>query len=208
MPRVRQAWPTAAPHEDDDTGPIATRPPADDGGPPTMLGAPPLAEDLDGGPPTQADAFGPALDDDLDDDIDEADLDARDAVGATTAVKAPIGRRPLRDRPAGLDDAADEDADVDHDLDDEADARPQAWAVVVAQWVAGAVVGAGLWVGFRYLWFNLPVVALAAAVLVTVALVLAVRALLRNDDLRTTIFAVLVGLLLTVSPAILVLLGR
>ena len=35
-----------------------------------------------------------------------------------------------------------------------------------------------------------------------------VRALMHNDDRRTTLFAVLVGLLLTVSPAILVLLGR
>ena len=52
------------------------------------------------------------------------------------------------------------------------------------------------------------VVALAAAVLVTVGLVLVVRALMHNDDRRTTLFAVLVGLLLTVSPAILVLLGR
>ena len=45
-------------------------------------------------------------------------------------------------------------------------------------------------------------------VLVTVGLVLIVRNLLRNDDMRTTLFAVLVGLLLTVSPAILPLLGR
>jgi drug/metabolite transporter (DMT)-like permease len=52
------------------------------------------------------------------------------------------------------------------------------------------------------------VVALAAAVLITAGLVVVVRALLRNDDTRTTVFAVLVGLLLTVSPAILVLLGR
>ena len=84
----------------------------------------------------------------------------------------------------------------------------QAWAAVVAQWIAGAIGGAALWVGFRFLWRDLPVVALAAAVLVTVGLVLVVRALMRNDDRRTTLFAVLVGLLLTVSPAILVLLGR
>ena len=38
-------------------------------------------------------------------------------------------------------------------------------------------------------------VALALAVVLTVGLVLGVRALLRNDDLRTTMFAVLVGLL-------------
>ena len=84
----------------------------------------------------------------------------------------------------------------------------RAWALVLAQWIVGALGGAALWVGFRYLWRNLPVVALAAAVLVTVGLVVIVRALLRNDDMRTTLFAVLVGLLLTVSPAILVLLGR
>lgn len=84
----------------------------------------------------------------------------------------------------------------------------QAWVAVVAQWIVGAVGGAALWVGFRFLWRELPVVALAAAVLVTVGLVLIVRALLRNSDVRTTVFAVLVGLLLTVSPAILVLLGR
>lgn len=84
----------------------------------------------------------------------------------------------------------------------------QAWAAVAAQWIAGAVGGAVLWVAFRFLWKDLPVVALAAAVLVTVGLVVVVRALLRNNDNRTTVFAVLVGLLLTVSPAILVMLGR
>jgi hypothetical protein len=88
------------------------------------------------------------------------------------------------------------------------DSAGQAWAAVLAQWIAGAVGGAALWVAFRFLWRSLPVVALAAAVLVTVGLVVVVRALLRNNDLRTTLFAVLVGLLLTVSPAILVLLGR
>ena len=84
----------------------------------------------------------------------------------------------------------------------------QAWAAVVAQWIAGAVSGAVLWVAFRFLWRSLPVVALAAAALVTAGLVVIVRALLHNDDKRTTIFAVIVGLLLTVSPAILALVGR
>ncbi|MDN5930082.1 MAG: hypothetical protein L0I24_03305, partial [Pseudonocardia sp.] len=82
------------------------------------------------------------------------------------------------------------------------------WAGVLVQWIVGALGGAVLWVLFRFLWRNLPVVALASAVLVTVGLVVIVRALLHNDDRRTTIFAVLVGLLLTVSPAILVLMGR
>jgi hypothetical protein len=89
-----------------------------------------------------------------------------------------------------------------------ADSAGQVWAAVVAQWIVGAIGGAALWVGFRFLWRGLPVVALAAAVLVTAGLVVIVRALLRNNDMRTTLFAVLVGLLLTVSPALLVLLGR
>jgi hypothetical protein len=102
--------------------------------------------------------------------------------------------------------------DLDDREDDEHDERTvrpaQAWAGVVAQWLAGAVAGAVLWVLFRYLWRGLPVVALAAAVLVTVGLVLLVRQLLHQADRRTTGFAVLVGLLLTASPAVLVLLGR
>ena len=99
-----------------------------------------------------------------------------------------------------------------HDESDEHEERTvrpaQAWAGVVAQWLAGAVAGAVLWVLFRYLWRGLPVVALAAAVLVTAGLVLLVRQLLHHADRRTTGFAVLVGLLLTASPAVLVLLGR
>jgi len=122
------------------------------------------------------------------------------------------------------DDVADGFADLAPDADDPPAGLPaapkrrrrssapasagQAWAAVVAQWIAGAIGGAALWVGFRFLWRDLQVVALAAAVLVTVGLVLVVRALMHNDDRRTTLFAVLVGLLLTVSPAILVLLGR
>jgi hypothetical protein len=61
---------------------------------------------------------------------------------------------------------------------------------------------------FRYLWRGLPVVALATALLVTAGLVLVVRQFLHDVDRRTTMFAVLVGLLLTASPAVLVLLGR
>jgi hypothetical protein len=127
--------------------------------------------------------------------------------GPPTAAAAPI-----------LDDDDDDEDDLPAGLGDEPRRRGtspvvgqstgQAWAAVVAQWIAGAIGGAALWVGFRFLWRDLPVVALAAAALVTVGLVLVVRALMRNDDRRTTLFAVLVGLLLTVSPAILVLLGR
>ncbi|GJF05421.1 hypothetical protein [Pseudonocardia sp. D17] len=222
---------------DEDTGPIdaprtgpgsPARRGADDGGPPTVLGAPPIDDTrADGGPPTQAAAFDPDdLDDsDHDDGLDglttalpaggrraavDASADEDDPPQATTALRAPeqptsamrTPRRPGRDRPAGLDAGDAEDEELD---DEPVEAAPQTWAAVIAQWIGGAVVGAGLWVGFAFLWMHLPVVALAAAVLVTVGLVLAVRAMLRDDDLKTTIFAVLVGLLLTVSPAILVL---
>ena len=136
--------------------------------------------------------------DDVDEDVDEDD-DEDD-------------REDDRDRAAledGDDDLLDDDRAHDDDRDDLGAARPaQAWAGVVAQWLAGAVAGAVLWVLFRYLWRELPVVALAAAVLVTAGLVLLVRQLLHDVDRRTTGFAVLVGLLLTASPAVLVLLGR
>jgi hypothetical protein len=173
-------------------------------GPPTMVGAAPAgaeawhrnrtaarsAAPADVGPPTQAAPVdfadhpaglgGPDPDDDPEGDVDGADPDDHGADG-------PASRR--LDRLGG-------------------DSTGQAWAAVLAQWIIGAIGGAALWVGFRFLWRELPVVALAAAALVTVGLVVVVRALLRNDDARTTVFAVLVGLLLTVSPAILVLLGR
>jgi len=97
------------------------------------------------------------------------------------------------------------------DLDGFDDLEPRragSWAGVMAQWLAGAVAGAVLWMLFRYLWLGLPVVAGAAALLVTAGLVLLVRQLLHEVDRRTTALAVLVGLLITASPAVLVLLGR
>ena len=125
-------------------------------------------------------------------------------------VDAPDG---LRDADPDAVDPLDLDPDDADDLDpddlDDAPVRPaQAWAGVAAQWLAGAVAGAVLWVLFRYLWRGLPVVALAASGLATTGLVLLVRQLLHDVDRRTTAFAVLVGLLLTASPAVLVLLGK
>jgi hypothetical protein len=187
-----------------------------DGGPPTQaaavldfddhpagLGAPPQADPQHLGPgrggsdvggPDRGDRPGPGhgLDSDpgADGGVDDVDPDSADHP----------------DYPDYLDAA-------DHYPDDRAD-RPgamshgQAWAAVIAQWIGGAVGGAALWVAFRFLWRSFPVVALAASVLVTVGLVLLVRALLHNEGRRTTVFAVLVGLLLTASPALLVLLGR
>jgi hypothetical protein len=49
---------------------------------------------------------------------------------------------------------------------------------------------------------------LAAAVAATVGLVLLVRAIRGSDDPQTTILAVLVGLVVTISPAVLLLAVR
>jgi hypothetical protein len=184
-----------------------------DEGPATMVGAPPAGAEAfhrnrtdprrrggDGGPPTQA---APPLPFDDEDDDDDGAPD----------YPAGLDSRGVGEEPTGIFAADDADAPVKRrsaqtEEKEKAAAGGPAWAAVIAQWIAGAIGGAALWVGFRFLWRDLPVVALAAAVLVTVGLVVVVRALLRSSDLRTTLFAVLVGLLLTVSPAILVLLGR
>jgi hypothetical protein len=154
-------------------------------------------------------AFPAAPDDDPDRPADDGYDDYRDPDYRDPDYQDPD----YQDDAEPLDDVAPDELDElddgldDDELDDERP-RPQAWAGVVAQWLAGAVAGAVVWVLFRYLWRSLPVVALAAALLVTAGLVLLVRQLLPHVDRRTTVFAVLVGLLLTASPAVLVLLGR
>jgi hypothetical protein len=184
--------------------------------------------DPDGGPPTQ---FSPGvIEDDPDDDTwaddewddtdwddDESDEDyADDARAAADAEYDQDFRDDLDDDIADQVDEHDDYVDEhDEEADDDAARRRvrtagsgPTWPAVIAQWIAGAIGGATLWVAFRYLWKGFPVVAVAAALAVTVGLVIIVRALLHNRDLRTTIFAVLVGVLLTASPAILVLIGR
>jgi drug/metabolite transporter (DMT)-like permease len=113
--------------------------------------------------------------------------------------------------PAGLTDSAElapEVAPADAHQAAAADSPAKAWLVIIAQLVGGAVAGAVLWVGFRYLWGKMPPLALGAAVLATAGSVLLVRAIRRSDDLRTSLLAVLVGLVVTVSPAVLVLVNR
>ncbi len=158
----------------------------------TSTSAIPAAAPVDPGPPTgqvaPVDLFG--------DDEDDDDAAPATAAARRTATKASA----LPDVPAGL--AGDE-------TDDEP--RPTGivgWLGLVGQWVSGVVLGALLWVGFEYLWLNYPVVALVAAVLATAGLVLLVRAIRRSDDLQTTMLAVLVGLVVTISPAVLLLAVR
>jgi hypothetical protein len=84
----------------------------------------------------------------------------------------------------------------------------KAWLALAGQLALGVVGGAAVWLGFNWLWVNLPAAALVAALLVVVALVWIVRKIRRAEDLQTTVLAVLVGLVVTVSPAALLLVGR
>lgn len=198
----------------------------DIGGPPTQAGAPLELDDDDFDDYDDAQPAGRALDDDLD---DEPRRGARGVAGlrADRSVDVADDLEDYADEYADDYDDEYEDQDVD-DLDDadevrddEDERRPsrrreaadepagtQSWGAIVAQWVLGAIGGAALWVAFRFLWQDLQVVAIFAAILVTGGLVLVVRYVLRTTDLRTTGFAVAVGLLLTVSPVILSLLGK
>jgi len=142
------------------------------------------------------------------DEDDEPDDDFEPAAGAglrrgraRRGAAAPAGRaggRAIPDVPAGLDEQ--------DDLEERSGLK--AWAILIGQGLGGAIGGAVLWVGFRYLWLNLPVVALAAAVVATVGLVFVVRTIRGSEDLQTTMLAVLVGLIVTISPAVLLLAVR
>jgi hypothetical protein len=84
----------------------------------------------------------------------------------------------------------------------------RAWLVMAVQLAFSVVGGAAVWLGFNYLWGKLPQAALGAAIVLIVGLVLIVRKLRKAEDLQTTVLAVLVGLVVTVSPAVLLLLAR
>ncbi|MFD4672281.1 hypothetical protein ACFWNN_21315 [Lentzea sp. NPDC058450] len=103
--------------------------------------------------------------------------------------------------PAGLDDAAE--------AEEEEPAEPRSagkeWLIMIGQLAVGVLGGAALWLAFNYLWRSVPAAALVVALAVTVGLVLLVRKIRRADDLQTTVLAVLVGLIVTVSPAAMLL---
>ncbi|MEU0877889.1 hypothetical protein ABZ345_04775 [Lentzea sp. NPDC005914] len=104
--------------------------------------------------------------------------------------------------PAGLDDA-----DEATDEPDEEPVRSPAkeWLIMIGQLAVGVLGGAALWLAFNFLWRSVPAAALVVALAVTVGLVLLVRKIRRADDLQTTVLAVLVGLIVTVSPAAMLL---
>jgi hypothetical protein len=121
------------------------------------------------------------------------------------------------------DPEGDLDHDLAHELDDEygdeyadeyaeepleAASPGKQWLALAGQLAGGVVGGAAVWLGFNWLWVNLPAAALVAALVVVVGLVWIVRKIRRAEDLQTTVLAVLVGLVVSVSPAALLLLSR
>lgn len=112
-----------------------------------------------------------------------------------------------RARVAELDEEAAERADeADEPFDDRTPG--QQWLAVAAQLTLGVVGGAGVWLLFNWLWTQIPALALGAALLVIAGLVWIVRKIRKAEDLQTTVLAVLVGLVVTISPAALLLLDR
>jgi hypothetical protein len=100
----------------------------------------------------------------------------------------------------------DDLAEPDEDEPERSTARQ--WLTMIAQVGVGAIGGAAVFLGFSWLWGKTPGVALAAALVVIVGLVLVVRKLRRAEDLQTTLLAILAGLVVTVSPAALLLLRK
>lgn len=148
---------------------------------------------------TQAHA-GPYVDDDYDHDFPQ---------GGVATAHEDDEVFPSRD---DYDDDDLDGSDIRHvDSFDETDDEPaggREWLLMGAQVGAGAIAGAAVWLAFSWLWGLQPVLAVVAALLVIVGLVWGVRRWRRADDLQTTVLAVLAGLVVTVSPAALLLLHR
>jgi hypothetical protein len=153
---------------------------------------------------TQAHA-GPYVDDDLDDYEHEF---APNDIGAALRSDEAF---PSRDDEYGYEDDHGRAEPFDEPFDDDA-GEPRSgtreWLLMAAQVGVGAIAGAAVWLAFSWLWGFQPVVALVAAVLVIFGLVLGVRRWRRAEDIQTTVLAVLAGLVVTVSPAALLLLHR
>jgi hypothetical protein len=146
-----------------------------------------------GGPPTQgfapflsgerSDPGFPAVDDDLrEDDLDD-DYDFPD-------------------------EDADHGLPIEDEYDEDEPSPGRQWLALAGQLALGVAGGAGVWLAFNWLWVRIPAAALVGALAVIVGLVWIVRKIRRADDMQTTVLAVLVGLVVTVSPAALLLLAK
>ncbi|AUI63114.1 hypothetical protein [Amycolatopsis sp. BJA-103] len=185
--------------------------------------ADPEQDPFDAGPPTQASSHQPhpapmpfvpphSLDDrERQDNLDEYEREFADP--AYPDGGPDFGREEYGYRADDYEDDYDEqDADVVEEVEAEEPAENASpgkqWLALAGQLALGVVGGAGVWLGFNWLWVNIPAAALVAALLVIVALVWIVRKIRRAEDLQTTVLAVLVGLVVTVSPAALLLVAR
>ena len=125
-----------------------------------------------------------------------------DAPPAEPATAEPATAEPVAGEPAAV---APERVELEPVATAEADSQAVPHtvgsAVLLAELLAAAAVGAALWLGFRWLWSQWPVVALVLALVVTVAMVLGVRLVHRVEDLTSMLLAVVVGLIVTMSPA-------
>ncbi len=86
--------------------------------------------------------------------------------------------------------------------------RPVGVRVLLAELVAAIAVGAALWLGFRWLWVQAPVVAVVFALVVTGLSVIALRQVHRVRDMASMLLAAGAGLVVTVSPAALILVRK
>ncbi|HKN96267.1 MAG TPA: hypothetical protein VJX10_04040, partial [Pseudonocardiaceae bacterium] len=147
---------------------------------------------------------GPYVDDEI------GDLDGFEDDFAPGGIgTAPHGDEAFPSRDDDYDDLDDDHGRAEpFDEHDEPRSGTREWLLMAAQVGVGAVAGAAVWLAFSWLWGFQPVVALVAAVLVIFGLVLGVRRWRRAEDLQTTVLAVLAGLVVTVSPAALLLLHR
>ena len=137
----------------------------------------------------------------IDDDAPPAEPATAEPATAEPATAEPVAGEPAAVAPerVELEPVATAEADsqaVPHTVGS---------AVLLAELLAAAAVGAALWLGFRWLWSQWPVVALVLALVVTVAMVLGIRLVRRVEDLTSMLLAVVVGLIVTMSPAALTL---
>lgn len=117
---------------------------------------------------------------------------------------------PVEDDADGTDadaGAVGDDGDADAARAEEGSPAKQ-WLALAGQLALGVLGGAGVWLGFNWLWGRLPAAALVAALVVTMGLVWVVRKVRKAEDTQTTVLALLVGLVVTVSPAALLLVSR
>ncbi|GAA4001603.1 hypothetical protein GCM10022247_22850 [Allokutzneria multivorans] len=114
------------------------------------------------------------------------------------------------DAEADEDDAerAESDEDEYDEYDEDEPSPAKEWLVMLAQLGGGLVGGAGLWIGFQFLWSWMAPVALFVALAVIGGMVWLVRKIRKADDLQTIVLTVLVGLVVTISPAALLLVNR